>query len=445
MKQRQFIQLVVVVLVAGLLFSCGKNKVDEAYELKDLGLVEQAVGTFQQAIGENPKDAEAYFGLANALSDQKKFLEAQRFFEDAIKLNPQNPRYKINFLHSIHSYLQSSKRKRDDNYKYTYQLLLERYKGLYHPSLLGPHESSKYAALDPRSCESYLVFLAGINKIYPFTDWQEVYSDPATKKRYAEFCFISEDIKYTSSDGKNRGNLSKGSVIEVSETRNDSVYFIDQSLVEPAGQGVAWMVNGVLYADRTGYINSLYLSVPGLFMEPYCPPALDHLIKRSEYGDVGPLGEQISSKNIDSLSIVRTGKMHETWYSAEYNDDNISQYRIYWGEVTFTKMRPVTMNLPLGQGVYLLDPSFRKEAMQLFGKIDMDEVTLKKVLQLGLVARNMTTDLIINKVTSLSRSTLKYNRDNIEEILANEHYEFIFHDGLLNHINRKGAAVIATK
>jgi superkiller protein 3 len=49
----------------------------------------EAIDAYRQAITLNPKNAEAYLGLGHVLSDRKRFAEAIAAYRQAIKLNPQ--------------------------------------------------------------------------------------------------------------------------------------------------------------------------------------------------------------------------------------------------------------------------------------------------------------------------------------------------------------------
>ena len=53
-----------------------------------MGRPKEAVPEYRAAVGLDPRSAEAYIGLANALSATRMTTEAQRMYERAVELDP---------------------------------------------------------------------------------------------------------------------------------------------------------------------------------------------------------------------------------------------------------------------------------------------------------------------------------------------------------------------
>ncbi len=237
-----------------MIFLAGcKNKVDEAYELKQNGFRDKAIEVLNQRLDEDPLDSEALFALGNINVELGNWAEALHNFNDALKIEPDNLRFlnrKLYLLTKVDS--QGKKYENDSKVLVTVpESTMLKYPGnSYFYSVLLDYYSDAF----PKGYyqKEFLSSLTKHNQLKPFSNWVLIYSNNKKKTLDANSGIIlSNSLAIFDTSGNPAGQIQKDIRIVVTKVIGDSIFFIDPNKFKLEDH-IGWRIDDIIKKDSYG-------------------------------------------------------------------------------------------------------------------------------------------------------------------------------------------------
>jgi len=435
----------ILFLLSTLLFNSCSNKIDEAYELKKLGLKDKAVESLNKIINEDPKNAEAYFALGNVYAELGNFKGSYENFQNALKLEPKNTLYLSRNIFLLLSNL--NKNKNDIALeKQILSLINNEPNNLLGYSLLSRLYGSQIKD-NIQLTKEYFNNVSKLNELKPLSNWQYLYSNINDRTLTAtNFIVLKDSVEFFTNSGESAGyfSLGKNSLrVNIKTVKKDSIFFVDYDNIS-LKQQKAWRLDKVTYSYQdwgkmTEKDYPLRLDNPdALYAEPlatYYNSKFKNNLRKNSYDEskfIAPLNTLINEG-----SIIPTGRA--SFYKARYGEmGNLYAYdaNYYWMEVSYEEKIPFDGRLSLSQNILLFKNYEIAQVYEERERITIDREVLINILASGYIANNMTPELVnISLDLSNNIKKIEFNRDNFMEFYFYGPYTLIFIDGLLQEIN----------
>jgi len=431
-----FLMLILLVLVLLPYLSGCKNKVDEAYELKNLELKDKAIESLNKVISDDPKNASAYFALGNIYAELGRKDEAMLNFENALKLEPENARFKAHQLYVATEFGRNASRlegaieqqiQKKPNDTFMFALLSQALVSRVHQ--------------DPSSSKKYFENLLKLVELKPLSGFQVVCRDQASLATTLEDSIPIYDLT-----GSMAKQLKNGDLIPIQQIRNDTIYYTDMnSFVLETRSG--WSATNAYLPGQMRRIDPPDPST--VYEQPMC--AYTELDREAWFNSTDKYSYR-TSPTIPT-SIVEPGSITQTnlkkHYSASFldkSDGRLCPIEYDWISVEYKarvfgkRKLPVSDKLLLFNGTSSYD--FFKSALPVFAN-----TALKNLFRAGYVANNMTSDMLSLSIY-VSPTKVEFNRDNLTIHYQDQGCgkEFVFVDGFLTEIkNLEGSKPSSTK
>lgn len=406
--------ITILIAFCFILFEGCGSKIDEVYELKELGLKKQALEKLDEILKDDPKNAEAYFAKANIQTEERLYTNARQSFEDALKIEPDNRRY--NFHYFFLQYILS------ENNKNYYIDEIDKFIKKFPDNVEG--YVIKARNYQNQDLSGYLKILLRINEIFPLADWEKLNLYPAKS-----FLVISDSTRYYDELNKLVGYLKKNEEIEINERKNDTLIYWDTKAYVISKRNAWKVIDGYRVQDRSSSkiniydYNTLY-EWPG-FADGWYTHSEDRYGK-----DIRTkISPKVLSSVIEDGPIVSTGKTEIYRYDAYTN----VYYTFNWAQVSYNTRKYLSRRIPRNDDIVLFRSNTTLTTFKNEIKNSQNKNLLKSILEAGNIAKNMTVDLLYQKITP-NLEKFEFNKNDIKEYYQDDKYEFIFTDGLLTGI-----------
>jgi len=432
MKHKYYKNLFLILFA--FLISC-KNKVDEVYELKAVGLNESAIQKINKIIDDDPMNAEAYFALGNILAenyeDKNALKEAINNFEKSLKIDPENKRFT---MHNLMIKVLTNTGGSNSSIEEKIEQFIKK-----EPENPAGHVFMEWMHSKLRSdndIKSYFREIAILNNLKPLNDWQYIYHDSTKQINAGLFYVTEENVSAFDVLTKESIKLKLDSYNRIDKIFNDTIYYTDYSSYKVIKRN-AWRLNEVYWPNASGpgrYIKQADFTF--LYKQPQCTETIftsyPNYKKNPSY-IVAPI---ISPESIESGSIKLIGRTYlysgsmVTWrgFSEDIN--------FLWDEVEYNEKVYPKRILPSVVSILLLNNEAQVHILSLRNLIPIPSDLLYNILRANYIAKNMTLNSIKQK-NYLHFERVEFNRDNFKFIVNLGDKQLVFLDGLLSEINKK--------